>query len=154
MTDLRPTVSDVLARRARESGDVEYVVTPTDRLTYREAERRSADVARRLLATGVGKGARVGLFFPNGAEWVVWWLAASRIGAVVVPLSTLYTPAEIAKVVRLGDIGVLVAPARVLHIDVAERLEAAFPHLTGQRANRIAMADAPYLRSVVLVDAS
>jgi acyl-CoA synthetase (AMP-forming)/AMP-acid ligase II len=154
VTDLRPTVSDVLARRARESGALDYVVTPTDRLTYRDAERRSADLARRLLATGVGKGSRVGLFFPNGVEWVVWWLAASRIGAVVVPLSTLYTPAEIAKVVRLGDIGLLVAPARVLHIDVAERFEAAFPELAGQHAGRIAMADAPYLRSVVLVDAS
>jgi acyl-CoA synthetase (AMP-forming)/AMP-acid ligase II len=78
VTDLRPTVSDLLARRARESGELDYVVTPTDRLTYREAERRSARIARWLLATGIGKGVRLGLYFPNGVDWVVWWLAASR----------------------------------------------------------------------------
>ena len=73
----------------------------------------SAFGARRrwLLGAGVGKGSRVGLFFPNGVDWVIWWLAVSRIGAVAVPLSTMYTPAEIAKVMRLADIGLLVAPA-------------------------------------------
>ena len=56
------------------------------------------------------RAARVGLFFANGVDWVIWWLAASRIGAVAVPLSTLYAPAEIAKVVRLADVGLLIAP--------------------------------------------
>ena len=58
----------------------------------------------------MGKGARVGLFFANGVDWVIWWLAVSRIGALAVPLSTLYAPAEIAKVVRLADVGLLIAP--------------------------------------------
>ena len=80
----------------------------------------------------MGKGSRVGLFFANGIEWIIWWLAVSRIGALAVPLSTLYTPAELAKVVRLADIGLLAAPSRVLNIDVIERLETAFPELAGQ----------------------
>ena len=72
----------------------------------------------------------MGLFFANGVDWIVWWLAVSRIGALAVPLSTMYTPAELAKVLRLADIGLLVAPDRVLDIDVAERFEAAMPELT------------------------
>ncbi len=90
MNETRPTIPALLERSVREFGDHTYVVTPTDRLTYQEAERRSATIARQLLRRGVGKGSRVGLFVPNGVDWIVWWLAASRIGALVVPLSTLY----------------------------------------------------------------
>jgi acyl-CoA synthetase (AMP-forming)/AMP-acid ligase II len=135
----------------REYGEHTYVVTPTDRLTYREADQRSARIARRMLGRGIGKGTRVGLFLPNGVEWIEWWLAASRIGALVIPLSTLYTPAEIAKVLRLSDIGVLVSPRRVLDVDVAERFEAALPELSNQHGDRLAMSATPFLRSIVLV---
>lgn len=148
----RPTVPALLARACAEFGDHTYLVTPTDRLTYREAERRSAGIARWLLREGVGKGTRVGLFFPNGVDWVVWWLAASRIGALAVPLSTLYAPAEIAKVARLADVALLVAPGRVLSIDVTQRFEAARPELTTQHDGRLALTGAPYLRRIVFVD--
>lgn len=144
------TIPALLHRGVAEFGESAYLVTPTDRLTYVEAERRSARLARWLLHEGVGKGTRVGLFFPNSAEWVTWWLAVSRIGAVAVPLSTLYTPAEIAKVLRLADIGLLLAPDTVLNIDVAERLEVALPELADQPTNRLALRAAPYLRRIAL----
>ena len=114
----------------------------TDSPTTRPPQR-SAHVARRLLNEGVGKGTRVGLFFANGVDWIVWWLAVSRIGALAVPLSTLYAPAELAKVLRLADIGLLVAPHRVLDIDVAERFEAAMPELTTQSSSRLALRCGP-----------
>ena len=65
-----------------------------------------------MLAAGMGKGTRVGLYFPYGQDWVVAWLAASRIGALVMPLATTYRPAEIRKVLRIGDIDTLLT-ARV-----------------------------------------
>ena len=151
MTQPRPlTIPALLAHSARAFGQKTYVATPTERLTYEEAERRSAHVARWLLHEGVGKGSRVGLFFANGAEWIIWWLAVSRIGALAVPLSTMYTPAEIAKVLRLADIGMLVAPGQVLDINIADRLEAALPQLAAQRAGSLALPAVPYLRRIVL----
>lgn len=153
MTPSPLTVPALLRHSVAEFGESTYLVTPTERLTYLDADRRSARVARWLLCQGVGKGSRVGLFFPNGAEWVTWWLAVSRIGAVAVPLSTLYTPAEIAKVLRLADIGLLIAPSTVLNIDVTERLEAALPELAGHSTNRLALRAAPYLRQITLIGA-
>lgn len=146
----RHTVPALLAHAAREFGAHEYLVTPTERLTYADAERRSAEVACRLLQHGAGKGTRVGLFFPNGVDWIIWWLAASRIGALVVPLSTLYTPAEIAKVTRLADVGLLVAPDDVVGIGVAERFEGAFPELGDQPDHPLALQSAPFLRHIVI----
>ena len=148
MTPTPLTIPALLQRSVRDFGQSTYLVSPTARVTYADAERQSAQAARWLLNQGVGKGTRVGLFFPNGIDWAIWWLAASRVGAVAVPLSTLYTPAEIVKVLRLADIGLLVAPAQVLHIDVAERLEAALPELTAHQSSRLALPAAPYLRRI------
>ena len=143
------TVPALLANGVQEFGDRDYLVTPTERLTYSAADRLSAGFARWLLAQGVGKGSRVGLFFANGAEWVTGWLAVSRVGAIAVPLSTMYRPAEIAKVVRLADVGLLIAPARVLDIEVAERLEAPSRSCPGTPAGRLALRSAPFLRRIV-----
>ena len=150
MTAPALTIPALLQRSVARFGASEYLVTPSDRLSYADAERRSAQLARWLLQQGIGKGSRVGLFFPNGAEWVTWWLAVSRIGAVAVPMSTMYAPAEIAKVLRLADIGLLVTPARVLDIDVAERLEAALPELAAHSSNRLVVRAAPYLRHIAV----
>jgi acyl-CoA synthetase (AMP-forming)/AMP-acid ligase II len=139
-----PTIPELLKHAALEFGESRYIVTPTDRLTYAQAERRSAVFARRLLHEGVGKGARVGLLFANGTEWVTWWLAVTRIGAIAVPLSTTSTPTKIATLLRLSDIGILIAPTRVLDIDVAERLEAALPDLKDRRTSHVVLRAAPH----------
>ncbi|MGU3502545.1 AMP-binding protein [Mycobacterium sp. C31M] len=144
------TIPALLAHRVHYSGPDDYLVTPSGRLSYQQADEHSAVLARRFLGAGVGKGTRVGLFVPNGVEWIQWWLALSRIGAVVVPLSTLYAPVEVAKVLRLADIGVLIAPPRVLTIDVEELFETALPGLGGQDRSAIALPAAPYLRRIVL----
>ncbi|PRC61754.1 long-chain fatty acid--CoA ligase, partial [Mycobacterium sp. ITM-2017-0098] len=56
----------------------------------------------------------------------------------------------IAKVVRLADVALLVGPTRVLDIDVVDRLESALPELSGHRSQRLHLADAPFLRAIVL----
>src|SRR4029079_6823321 len=94
VTEPRPTVPALLTRSLREFGSQAYVVTPTDRLTYEEAAERWPHVARRLLHEAVGKGTRAGIFFANGVDWIVWWLAVSRIGALAVPPSTVYATGE------------------------------------------------------------
>jgi acyl-CoA synthetase (AMP-forming)/AMP-acid ligase II len=146
----RPTIGDAVRRAAAEFGDTDYVVTLEDRLTYAEAEAASARLARRMLARGIGKGTRVGLFYPNGTDWVVAWLAASRIGAVVLPLSTLYAPGELRKVLRLGDVDVLLAPATVLKTDVPRFLEDALPGLAAHAGAHLRLTEAPYLRRIWL----
>ena len=125
------------ARSAREFGR-ETLCGHPDRATQLRGGGATLGAPRPPPASsGVGKGSRVALFFANGIEWMIWWLAVSRIGALAVPLSTLYAPAELAKVVRLADIGLLAAPSRVLNIDVIERLETAFPELAGQTSGRL-----------------
>jgi len=103
------TVPALLAARAAERGDHPWLVCDDSVLTYAEAETCSAALARGLLAGGVGRGTHVGLLHPNGPGFVVGWLAAARIGAVAVPLSTFSTAAELGTLLRSADIEVLLA---------------------------------------------
>src|SRR5206468_3230464 len=118
------------------------------RITYAEAERASARLARGLVARGFGKGSRVAVLAPNGPDWVVWWLAVTRIGAVMVPLNTFYKPRELGYVLRHSDASALVTVARLLGNDYLERLEACAPSLAGQRAGALYARELPHLRHV------
>ena len=105
-----------------------------------------------MLAAGMGKGTRVGLYFPYGQDWVVAWLAASRIGALVMPLATTYRPAEIRKVLRIGDIDTLLTARVVLGHDMQDMLEASVPGLADATGPRLFLPDAPSLRAVWITD--
>ena len=121
------TVPALLAARAAERPDDVLLVCDGDRLTYGEADRRSALLARALLAAGVGHGSRVALLYPNGSDFVVGWLAAARIGAISVPLSTFSTSAELAGLLRGADVSVLLAAETYRSHDYRAGLAAAIP---------------------------
>ncbi len=146
--DFRPTIPEFLRTRSERFGARPLIVLGERRLGYREADAQSARLARGLLASGVTKGARVGLLAPNGPDWVVGFLAAARIGAVVVPLNTFYKPRELGWVLRHADVHTLLCVPRLLGNDYLERLEACAPGLASQKADAIAVPELPYLRQV------
>ena len=143
-----PTVPGALRHAVAHWGDHDFIVTPDRRMTYAEAEAESRAVAKQMLAAGMGKGTRVGLYFTYGQEWVVAWLAASRIGALVMPLATTYRPAEIRQVLRIGDIDTLITARWVLGHDMQQMLEASVPGLAESSGRQLYLADAPFLRAV------
>jgi acyl-CoA synthetase (AMP-forming)/AMP-acid ligase II len=144
----RATVGDALHHAAAHWPDHDFVVTPERAMTYAQTEEASRRLARRMLAAGMGKGTRVGLYFPYGHEWIVAWLAASRIGALVMPLATTYRPAEIRKVARIGDIDTLLTATVVLGHDMQEMLEASVPGLVHATEPMLFLPEAPFLRAV------
>jgi acyl-CoA synthetase (AMP-forming)/AMP-acid ligase II len=100
------------------------------------------------LASGVGKGTRVGLLAPNGPAWIIAWLAASRIGAVVSLLNTYSLERELSWTLRHADVQVLLTIDHHLGHDYLARLESIAPRLADQEAERIVVESHPYLRSV------
>jgi acyl-CoA synthetase (AMP-forming)/AMP-acid ligase II len=147
--DYTATVPAMLRALVRRFGERPLILLGERRITYAEADAASARLARGLLAQGVAKGARVGVLFPNGPDWVTAWLAASRIGAVVVPLNTFYKPRELGYVLRHADVHTLLCAPRLLGNDYLERLEAAAPSLAGQSSAAPLLArELPHLRAV------
>jgi acyl-CoA synthetase (AMP-forming)/AMP-acid ligase II len=136
-----------LLRLRRCEPDGEFLITDDERLTFGEADTASMELADALLASGVGKGTRVGILFPNCAQWLISWLAAARIGALTVPLSTFAPGAELARLLRHTDVQTVLMGRSIADHDLVERMQEALPGLTDGGAV-IATPDAPYLRRI------
>jgi acyl-CoA synthetase (AMP-forming)/AMP-acid ligase II len=143
---LAASIPELLALR-RAHSDGEFLVTDHERLSFAEADAQSQVLADALLASGVGKGTRVGILFPNCAQWIVSWLAAARIGALTVPLSTFAPGAELARLLRHTDTQVLLMGRSIAGRDLVMRLADALPGLADGDA-AIALPEVPYLRRV------
>ncbi|MDZ7675367.1 MAG: class I adenylate-forming enzyme family protein [Acidimicrobiales bacterium] len=150
--DLPLTVTALVHRRAEQYGTKRLVVCDDESLTYVEAERDSAELARGLLAVGAGKGTRVGLLFPNTPAFVVSWLAATRIGAVAVPLSTFSTAVELADLLRRADVDMLLSARSFRSHDYVETLGRAIPELDLGAPAPLWSTTVPSLRRVFVSD--
>ncbi len=151
-SDASATFPQLLAATVAARPEHPALITREATLTYRELDRRTARMARALLASGAGKGTRIGLLAPDGALWLTTFCAALRIGALVTPMTTLGTPGELAHIIRTSDAQILIGVRRFLRRDYAETLSAALPGLADAEAGALRLTAAPYLRSVWLDD--
>jgi acyl-CoA synthetase (AMP-forming)/AMP-acid ligase II len=142
------TVAAILRQQARSRGNHPLLVCDGDRISYGEADRRSADLARGLLALGSGKGTHVGLLYPNGPEFVVGMLAAARIGSVVVPFSTFATAPEICQQLIDGDVEILLSAVSFRSHDYANRLTQLLPESEFATDHPLFDSAAPQLRHI------
>jgi len=69
-------------------------------LTYEEALSRSLSVANVLQRTGIKKGDKVGLYFPNHLDFLPAFFGVTAIGATVVPINPLLKAEEIAHILN------------------------------------------------------
>jgi len=123
----------------------------SERRTWRQLQDASRFAARKLIGIGVGKGTRVGLLCPNRPEWLPIAFGALRLGAVLVPFSTLWKREEIAYALAHGDVQVLLTRTGFLKHDYLADLTALVPELDDTAPGRIQLAAFPALRRVVLL---
>jgi acyl-CoA synthetase (AMP-forming)/AMP-acid ligase II len=142
------TVAAMLRQQARSRGSHPLLVCDGDRISYAEADRRSADLARGLIALGSGKGTHVGLLYPNGPEFVIGMLAAARIGAVVVPFSTFATAREIRDQLVDGDVEILLSAGSFRSHDYVQRLSELLPGHDFDSDHPLFSSAAPQLRHI------
>lgn len=150
--DFSATVPALIAHAATHFAANDFVVTPGRTYSFEEAAAASKVMAKRLVGEGVGKGTRVGMLFAQTFDWVVTFLAAARIGAFVMPFSSFYKPAELARGLRHGDVQVLIVPGQMFGRSMAGFVAEALPGLDTQTARALRLADAPYLRSVIVTE--
>ncbi|MEQ4518655.1 AMP-binding protein [Pseudarthrobacter sp. B907] len=95
-------------------------------------------LARALLAVGVDKGDRVGIWSPNCAEWTILQYATAKVGAILVNVNPAYRSHELEFVVRQNGMRMLVAAPSDKNSDY-----------TGMA--RRALAECPELRELVFL---
>lgn len=142
------TVGSLLHARAAEHGERPFLVVDDDTLTYVDAERTSAELARALLGAGLGRGSRVALLHPNGSDFVVGWLAAARIGAVTVPISTFSTSAELVGLLRGADVAAVLSATRYRNHDFPASLSEGIAELDVSSPGPLWSPTVPSLRRI------
>ena len=102
------TIDQLVRVRAEQHGGKPMVIDTESRLSYAELDETTRALAAGFVDAGVGKGTRVGLIMPNRVQWVQIALALTRIGAVLVPLSTLLKPPELVAQLRVASVQALI----------------------------------------------
>jgi acyl-CoA synthetase (AMP-forming)/AMP-acid ligase II len=145
-----PTVAETLRHQARARRDHPLLICDRDRISYAEADHRSAELARGLIAFGAGKGTHVGLLYPNGTDFVIGMLAAARIGAVVVPFSTFATARELREQLVNSDVEILLSAWSFRSHDYVARLAEVLTVPDFDSVDRLFVPAVPQLRHVAV----
>ncbi|OYO16486.1 hypothetical protein BI335_10460 [Enemella evansiae] len=88
-------IGRVLAWTAERFGERIALVTDTERISWRELDRRCNQIAQLLLRHGVNKGDRVALFLSNSHRFVEVHLACQKLGALSTPYNIRLSATEL-----------------------------------------------------------
>ena len=103
------------------------------RASYRQLWDLTTRLASSLLARGVARGDRVGIWAPNRYEWVVTQYATARIGAILVNVNPAYRAHELEYALRQSGIRLLLHARRFRSADytaIVDSVRAECPALT------------------------
>ena len=116
-------------RIVKKHGDNEalVVVSQNYRATYKQLWDEVDAVAKSLIAYGIERGDRVGIWAPNRYEWVLVQIATARVGAIMVNINPGYRYADMKYAVEQSGIKLLIASSgfrKTSYIEMIDQLRA------------------------------
>ncbi len=105
------TIGANLGRTVAAHADRQAVISRHQgvRLSYSELDAEVDRIARALVAAGLERGDRLGLWSPNRVEWMLIQYATARLGVILVNVNPAYRAHELAYAVRQSGCRMLVA---------------------------------------------
>jgi len=148
------TVDELLKKTTAEHPDHEALVSVPQgvRLTYRQLDERVEEVARGLLALGVARGDRVGVWSTNNVEWVLLQLGTARVGAVLVNINPAYRLSELRHALRLAEVNCVFLIPSFRTSEYLKMLCELAPEGGSQHPEKLEINLLPHLRRVVVWD--
>lgn len=150
------TLCGYLKEVTEKFGDREAAALPlengVERWTYNDLWQRSVEVAKSLLASGAGKGTRVGILMTNRLEFLSAVFGTSLAGGVATTLNTFSTPAELDVLLQNSGCSFLLFEQKVLKKDFASVLLDLEPEIAQSQPGNLTSLRFPYLRYIAAVD--
>ncbi|MDH5544112.1 MAG: long-chain fatty acid--CoA ligase [Gammaproteobacteria bacterium] len=115
--DIQQAITALLRQTTDRYGEQTAIFDAETKISFREFDDLSTQVAYSLTYIGIKPGDRVALYFVNSAEFAINYIGIVKAGAVVVPINLLLTPVEIAFI--LNDCS---ASALIYHESLRERV--------------------------------
>ena len=147
------TLGNMLDKVAARYPDSDAVVSvhQDKRWTYREFLERVDHAARALMALGVNKGDRVGIWAMNYAEWILIQFATAKMGAIMVNLNPAYRTHEFEYAMRQAEIHTLFVQQRFKTSDYMGMFREVCPEASEYAKGDIRSEHFPSLRNVVFM---
>ena len=145
------TIGDLFDRIAAVVPDNEALVSRHQNIRFTYAQLREAcdRFARGLLAIGVTKGDRIGIWAPNHAEWVIAQFATPKIGAILVNINPAYRVRELEYALKQSGCSTLIIAPPFKSSDYAAILGDVCPELATATPGVLHAARVPNLRTVI-----
>ncbi|WP_428264516.1 AMP-binding protein [Haliangium sp.] len=147
-------IADFLGEVAARHPDHDALVSlPQNvRLSYRALFEEVDRVAKGLMAMGVERGDRVGIWSTNNVQWVLLQVATARVGAVLVNINPAYRVPELAHALTAARIQTLVLEPSFRTSNYVEMVRELCPELDQGPPGELASARLPALRRVIVYD--
>lgn len=121
------------------------------RLTWRQFSDLVDEVATGLMALGVQKGEKVGVWANNVPYWVVLMFATAKIGAVLLTVNTHYKKAEIEYLLKQSDCENLVIIDGYRDTDYVGTIYELAPELKTSERGHLSCERFPHLKRVIFL---
>jgi fatty-acyl-CoA synthase len=145
------TIGAALRRAAEKWGEREALISRHQgaRLTYAALDAETDRIAAGLLALGLERGDRIGIWSPNSIEWALTQHAAAKAGIILVTINPAYRLSELEYALNLAGCKALVLAPAFKTSDYVGMMRALLPEQT-DREGRVASARLPHLERLIL----
>ncbi|MEH3118822.1 MAG: AMP-binding protein [Methylorubrum populi] len=155
-----PLLSDTIGRRLDQTAarwpDRPALIAGAQgvRWTWRDLSERVESFAAGLLALGLAKGDRIGIWSLNCAEWVVTQLAAAKTGLILVSINPAYRLSELEFALNVVGCRALVTATAFKNSDFIGMIMTLAPELADAVPGALSAERLPHLRSVIQIGES
>lgn len=148
------TIGDLFDQTVSQFPDQDALIVlhQAIRWTYRELQAEVNRCARALLAVGVERGDRVGIWSPNRYEWTVIQFATAKVGAILVNINPAYGVHELEYALNRAGTRFLVTADSFKSSDYRGMLNALVPELRSAPKDALKSAKVPMLECVINLD--
>ena len=153
--DEPPLIEDTIGRRFDQTvarwGDREALVSAHQgvRWTYKELKEQVDAYAAGMLAMGLKRGDRVGIWSHNNWEWLVTQFATAKVGIILVNINPAYQRAEVSYALNKVGCKAVIAMPSFRTSDYIQMLQDIAPELKDCEPGHLHAAKLPELRLVV-----
>ncbi|XP_039991599.1 medium-chain acyl-CoA ligase ACSF2, mitochondrial isoform X2 [Xiphias gladius] len=148
------TVGESLLRTAERWPDREALAFLQDgvRKTFAQLQQDVDQAAAGLLALGLKKGDRLGMWGPNTYEWVLFQFATAKAGIILVSVNPAFQLQEVEFALRKVGCKAVVCPTEFKTQKYCDMLRQICPEIESSSPGDIRSARLPDLRSVIVLD--
>ena len=147
------TVSQLLDRACARfgAGDAAIFAAGDLRLSWYDLRHRADEVAAGLLALGIGRGDRVGIWAPNRWEWLAVQFGTARIGAILVNINPAYQRSELEYALNKVECRVLLMARQLKSSNYLAMIRELAPELDAACPAGLAAQRLPHLRHIIVL---